>query len=105
MRLIRHHDGRTFLRDLETTNGTVLNGRAFHSQEIEVINGDLITVGPFLLTLAIDSCGEEDTPRLEVPAACPGCDCIEGRAPCASASRSANPGARADSVDLLGVHA
>jgi hypothetical protein len=65
--LIRHHDGRVFVRDLETTNGTVLNGRTIHSQEIEVSDRDRIMVGPYLFTIAIDPCREDDPPRFEPP--------------------------------------
>jgi len=45
-------DGRVFLRDLGSTNGTVLNGRPFRNSELEVHQGDRIQIGPIIATLA-----------------------------------------------------
>jgi anti-anti-sigma factor len=45
------HDGRAFLRDLGSTNGTILNGRPFRNSEFEVHPGDRIQIGPIVATL------------------------------------------------------
>ncbi len=49
---IERRDGRTFLVDLGSTNGTMLNGRPLRGREAEVHDGDRIQVGPAVCTLA-----------------------------------------------------
>ncbi len=49
---IERRDGRIFLADLGSTNGTVLNGRLLRGKESEVHDGDRIQVGPAVCTLA-----------------------------------------------------
>ena len=49
---IERRGGRTFLKDLGSTNGTVLNGRVLRSQEAEIHDGDRIQIGPVVCTLA-----------------------------------------------------
>jgi anti-anti-sigma factor len=44
---------RLFLRDLASTNGTLLNGRALRGAEAEVRDGDQIRIGPLSFALAI----------------------------------------------------
>jgi pSer/pThr/pTyr-binding forkhead associated (FHA) protein len=46
---------RVFVRDLETKNGTLLNGRLLRSAEAELSDGDRIQVGPVVLTLRFSS--------------------------------------------------
>jgi anti-anti-sigma factor len=50
---VEHREGRLFLRDLGSTNGTILNGRTLRDEEAEVREGDMIQVGPIGLTLDI----------------------------------------------------
>ena len=50
---IERREGRTFLKDLGSTNGTVFNGRVLRSQEAEIHDGDRIQIGPVVATLAI----------------------------------------------------
>jgi anti-anti-sigma factor len=50
---IQRRDGRVFLRDLGSTNGTVLNGRAIRGREAELHHGDRIQFGPVVSTLLI----------------------------------------------------
>jgi anti-anti-sigma factor len=49
---IERRGGRSFLKDLGSTNGTVLNGRLLRSQEAEVHDGDRIQIGPVVATVA-----------------------------------------------------
>ncbi|MHB1558110.1 MAG: FHA domain-containing protein [Isosphaeraceae bacterium] len=49
---IERRDGRTFLVDLGSTNGTVLNGRPLRGKEAEIHDGDRIQVGPAVCTVA-----------------------------------------------------
>ncbi len=46
-------EGRFFLRDLGSTNGTILNGRLIKNRDVELANGDRIQVGPIILALAL----------------------------------------------------
>jgi anti-anti-sigma factor len=49
---ILRRDGRVFLRDLGSTNGTLVSGRPVRNREIEVRAGDRIQIGPIVATLA-----------------------------------------------------
>jgi anti-anti-sigma factor len=49
---IERRDGRIFLKDLGSTNGTVLNGRLLRSKAAEIHDGDRIQIGPVVATLA-----------------------------------------------------
>ncbi len=49
---IERREGRVFLSDLGSTNGTVLNGRLLRGKEAEIHDGDRIQVGPVVCTLA-----------------------------------------------------
>jgi anti-anti-sigma factor len=44
-------EGRVFLRDLGSTNGTILNGRPIRNGEVEVQTGDRIQIGPIVATV------------------------------------------------------
>ena len=48
---IELREGRIFLRDLGSTNGTVLGGRTFRDTEAEIRDGDRIQIGPVVCTL------------------------------------------------------
>jgi anti-anti-sigma factor len=48
--LIRR-DSTVFLRDLGSTNGTILNGRPIRRSEVAVHHGDRIQIGPIIATL------------------------------------------------------
>ena len=45
-------EGRLFLRDFDSTNGTFLNGRQVKG-EIELLNGDRVRVGPLTFALRV----------------------------------------------------
>ncbi len=70
--MIEKREGRTFVRDLESTNGTVLNGRTFFNREIEADDGDLLTFGPFLFTIQIDRSPESPSSTIDGAA----CRCV-----------------------------
>src|SRR5215831_11659417 len=47
---IEQREGRVYLRDLGTTNGTALNDHLLRGEELEVGHGDRLQVGPLLFT-------------------------------------------------------
>ncbi len=49
---LQRREGRVYLRDLGSTNGTILNGRPYRNSEVEVHHGDRIQIGPIIATLA-----------------------------------------------------
>jgi len=51
--LIEQRDMRAYLRDFGGEGGTGINDRVLHARESEVFDGDLIQVGPMVLTLSI----------------------------------------------------
>jgi anti-anti-sigma factor len=55
---IARRDGRIFLRDLGSTNGTVLNDQPLRSKEAELHHGDRIQIGPIIATLVIENQGK-----------------------------------------------
>ncbi len=50
---LEQRDGRVYLRDLGSTNGTFLNGRHIRNLEVDLRDGDQFQVGPVLATLQI----------------------------------------------------
>ncbi len=50
---LQQRDGRVYLRDLASTNGTLINGRQIRDLEVELRDGDQFQIGPVLATLAI----------------------------------------------------
>ena len=48
---IELRDGRIYLRDLGSTNGTVLDGRTIRETEVEIHDGNRIQIGPVVCTL------------------------------------------------------
>jgi predicted component of type VI protein secretion system len=46
-------EGRFFLQDFGSTNGTLINGRTLRGGEIELLDGDQVTVGPLELQVRI----------------------------------------------------
>ena len=50
---IERREGRIFLHDLGSTNGTVLNGKLLRGREAEVRHGDRIQIGPIVATLLL----------------------------------------------------
>jgi anti-anti-sigma factor len=56
--LFEERESRLYLRDFGAEGGTGLNDRVLHAKEMEVFDGDLIQVGPMVLTLSIQPKGE-----------------------------------------------
>jgi anti-anti-sigma factor len=50
---IERRDGRVFVSDLGSTNGTITNGRLVRNSELEVKDGDRIQIGPIVITVVI----------------------------------------------------
>ena len=50
---IDQFDGRVFVRDLGSTNGTVVNDRELQDEEVELADGDRLQVGPLRFRVAI----------------------------------------------------
>jgi anti-anti-sigma factor len=50
---IERREGRIFLHDLDSTNGTILNGRPLRGREEEIRHGDRIQIGPIVATLLL----------------------------------------------------
>jgi anti-anti-sigma regulatory factor len=50
---LEQRDGKVYLRDLGSTNGTVVNGQILRGQEQELFDGDQIQVGPVISSLVI----------------------------------------------------
>ncbi len=48
---IEFRDGRIFVSDMGSTNGTIVNGRTLRTTESEVHDGDRIQIGPVVATL------------------------------------------------------
>ena len=61
---IERREGRTYVKDLGSTNGTILNGRVLRSQEAEIHHGDRIQIGPVVTTLAT-AAPREAGPKVE----------------------------------------
>ncbi len=51
--LIEQRDGKVFVRDFGTKNGTILNDRALHGEEAEAANGDRLRVGLLQFSISI----------------------------------------------------
>ena len=102
--MIERREGRLFVRDLETRNGTVHNGRTLHSKEMELVDGDRLMFGPCTFQVAIDPCREEDSSRFEAPADRRRLEHLEGSASPAPAPGPSDLPARPIVVKLFGVH-
>ena len=50
---LEQRDGRVYLRDLGSTNGTFINGRHIRNLEVDLHDGDQFQVGPVLMTLQV----------------------------------------------------
>jgi anti-anti-sigma regulatory factor len=50
---IERREGRVFLHDLGSTNGTILNGKLLRGREEEIRHGDRIQIGPIVATLLL----------------------------------------------------
>jgi anti-anti-sigma factor len=50
---IERRQGRVFLVDLGSTDGTIVGGRLIRGQEVEIADGDHIRIGPTVSTLSI----------------------------------------------------
>jgi anti-anti-sigma regulatory factor len=60
--VLEQRDGQIFLRDLESTNGTLINGRSIRGLEVEVHHDDQIQIGPVAATVVIGPAGDEAHP-------------------------------------------
>jgi anti-anti-sigma factor len=56
--VIEPRQGRVFVRDLDSTNGTSINGLTIRGQEREVFSGDTIQIGPVVSTVVIGALDE-----------------------------------------------
>jgi anti-anti-sigma regulatory factor len=59
---LEQRDGRVYLRDLGSTNGTLINGRLIRDLEVDIRNGDQFQIGPVLATLQIGLSSENSGP-------------------------------------------
>jgi pSer/pThr/pTyr-binding forkhead associated (FHA) protein len=59
---IERRDGRVFVRDLGSSNGTLLNARLLRGEEAEVAHADRLQVGPLLFAFVVES-GEDEGPQ------------------------------------------
>ena len=57
--LIEQRESRLYLRDFGAEGGTGINDRVLHARETEIFDGDLIQVGPMVLTLSVKSKSED----------------------------------------------
>lgn len=53
--IIELHEGRVVVRDAGTKNGTIVDGRALHGEEVEVADGAQFQVGVLQFTMKIDA--------------------------------------------------
>jgi anti-anti-sigma factor len=67
--VIEQREGRVFVRDLGTKNGTIVNERVLHGQEVEVSNGDRVQVGLLEFSLSIGDRPGHATPTPAPPKA------------------------------------
>jgi predicted component of type VI protein secretion system len=54
------HEGQLVLRDYGSTNGTVINGHVFRGGTIQLLEGDMVSVGPLVFTLQIQVADQAD---------------------------------------------
>lgn len=74
--LIEGRDGRHFLRDFGAEGGTGINDRVLHARETEVFDGDLIQIGPMVLTFSRQPKGQAPCHALmNVPESWPYFEC------------------------------
>jgi anti-anti-sigma factor len=69
--LVEQREGRVFVRDFGVEGGTTINDRVLRTKEIEVFDGDLIQIGPMVLSLVIAPKAIE-SPRSALAEAPPG---------------------------------
>jgi anti-anti-sigma factor len=62
--LIEQRDNRLYLRDFGGEGGTGINDRVLHARETEIFDGDLIQIGPMVLTVVIKAKWEDTSPGL-----------------------------------------
>jgi anti-anti-sigma factor len=65
--LIEQREMRLYLRDFGGEGGTGINDRVLHARETEIGNGDLIQIGPMVLTLSVKAKGEEPRGMVHAP--------------------------------------
>ncbi len=65
--LIEQREMRVFLRDFGAEGGTGINDRVLHARESEIHDGDLIQIGPMVLTLSMKPKGVEPPGMAHAP--------------------------------------
>jgi anti-anti-sigma factor len=65
--LIEQREMRLYLRDFGGEGGTGVNDRVLHARETEIGNGDLIQIGPMVLTLSVKPKPEEPFGMIHAP--------------------------------------
>jgi anti-anti-sigma factor len=65
--LIEQREMRLYLRDFGGEGGTGINDRVLHARETEVFDGDLIQIGPMVLTLSVKLKGEGPPAMIHAP--------------------------------------
>jgi len=65
--LIEQRDMRLYLRDFGGEGGTGINDRVLHARETEISNGDLIQIGPMVVTLSVKAKGEGPPGMIHAP--------------------------------------
>lgn len=63
---VTHPDGRVFLRDYGSSNGTVINHRYLIGGEYQLYDGDLIEVGPLVFRFHLQSPMKTTQPNMEL---------------------------------------
>src|SRR5438874_1751603 len=53
--IVTHPDGRTFLRDFGSNNGSVVNHRTLLGGEYELQDGDILEVGPLIFRFTLQA--------------------------------------------------
>jgi anti-anti-sigma factor len=65
--LIEQREMRLYLRDFGGQGGTGINDRVLHARETEIGNGDLIQIGPMVLTVSVKEKAEEPRGMIHAP--------------------------------------
>ena len=90
--LIEGREMRHYLRDFGGEGGTGINDRVLHARESEVFDGDLIQIGPMVLTLSVKPRGEGPPAMAHAPEGWPFLgETASGPVPVSPGSQAAGP--------------